>query len=73
MAAEDGEANAAFVRNEVTRRPRARDTTSAPSPREFEVPVISGEYEDDNKPSKLCVCARQQGRIICTLNILFLM
>ena len=43
------EATAAFVRNEVTRRPRARDTT-----RDLEVPVITGEYEDDNKPSKLC-------------------
>jgi len=40
---------AALVRNEVTRRPRLRDTT-----RDLEVPVITGEYEDDNKPSKCC-------------------
>ena len=41
-------ADAALVRNEVTRRPRVRETT-----RDLEVPVITGEYEDDNKPSKL--------------------
>jgi hypothetical protein len=61
-AAEDEGASAAFVRNEVTRRPRARDTTAA---RELEVPVITGEYEDDNKPSKLCV--RQKARFYTLL------
>ncbi len=44
-----GAADAAPVRSEVTRRPRVRDTT-----RDLEVPVITGEYEDDNKPSKCC-------------------
>ncbi len=47
VASRPHEADAALVRNEVTRLPRGRETT-----RELEVPVITGEYEDDNKPSK---------------------